>query len=95
MDKRRHERKKKRILIRMNGKPAVLQDISRSGIQLTCATIPGERQVDITIQYEDKTYDLTGLIRWVRRQVTFHSPKNIGISLNNPPKEYLSFIDNL
>ena len=95
MDKRRHERKKKRILIRMNGKPAVLQDISRSGIQLTCATIPGERKVEISIKYEDKTFDLSGLIRWVRRQVTFHSPKNIGISLIRPPKEYLKFIDNL
>lgn len=95
MDKRRHERKKKRILIRMNGKPAVLQDISRSGIQLTCATIPGERQVDVTIVYGDKKFDLTGLIRWVRRQVTFHSPKNIGISLVQPPKEYIQFIDSL
>lgn len=94
-NKRREDRKKKRIIIKMNEKPAVLLDISPKGIKLSAAAIPSKRNVNIIIEFEDKKFNLKGYVRWVKRKVSFHSPKDIGLSIEKAPEEFYKFLDSI
>jgi hypothetical protein len=95
MDKRREERVKKRVVVKLNDKPSILEDISKNGIKLTAAHIPPSRYVDITIEAGEEKLALRGYIRWIKRQITFHSPKKIGLSLIDVPDEYYTFLETL
>jgi len=95
MEKRSAVRKRKRFVLKMNDKPAVLLDISKTGLKLSAAFVPASRHVEISISYNGKSFHLKGNIRWVRRSLSLQSPKDLGIRIVEASEEYLKFVENI
>lgn len=95
MDKREFSRKKKRILLQLNGKPAILLDISRKGIKLSTTSAPASRQVDITINYHDQLIQLKGYVRWIRKTLVMQNTRDIGLSITSAPSEFYQFLETI
>lgn len=92
MEKRREMRVKRRILSSLEDKPAIIVDMSASGIQISMNRPPRDQNVDIKLQIDGKVITLKGDVRWIARVPTSHSANNIGIAIREAPPEYYRFL---
>jgi hypothetical protein len=92
MEKRREMRVKKRVLSSLEDKPAIIVDMSESGIQIAMNRPPRNQNVDIKLQIDGQVITLKGDIRWIERVPTSHSANNIGIAIREAPPEYYRFL---
>jgi hypothetical protein len=93
MEKRKTRRIKKRVMLKIDDKSAILVDISRTGIRYSTATPPKSRQVDILLHCDEQTFNLKGTIRWAKRKVALQKLYDVGVSLDETSEEYSRFID--
>ena len=68
MEKRKIKRIKKRIMVKINNRPAILIDISKGGIKLSSAIVPSKPEVNIEIRDNNQVFNLKGRIRWITRR---------------------------
>ena len=92
MEKRREMRVKRRILSSLEDKPAIIVDMSASGVQISMNRPPRDQNVDIKLQIDGKVITLKGDVRWIARVPTSHSANNIGIAIREAPPEYYRFL---
>lgn len=92
MEKRKEMRVKKRVLSSLEEKPAIIVDMSISGIQISMNRPPRSQNVDIKLQVDGKVITLKGDVRWIARVPTSHSANNIGIAIRDAPPEYFQLL---
>jgi hypothetical protein len=92
MEKRREMRIKKRILSSLEDKPAIVVDISQSGIKISMNRPPQCQNVDIKLQVGGKVIILKGDVRWITRMVSTQATNNIGIAIREAPPEYYQLL---
>ncbi|MBN2347147.1 MAG: PilZ domain-containing protein [Candidatus Aminicenantes bacterium] len=92
MEKRKEMRIKKRILSSLEDKPAIVVDISRSGIKISMNRPPQSQNVDVKLQIGGKVITLKGDVRWITRMVSTHSSNQIGIAIREAPPEYYQML---
>lgn len=92
MEKRKEKRIKKRILSSLEERPAIIVDISQSGIQISMSSSPKNQAVLIRLQIGDKIIDLQGDVRWINKTISTQNSSNIGIAINEAPAEYLQLV---
>jgi len=75
--------------------PAVLIDVSESGMSVKCAHVfPTFKEIGILLNFEGYKLEMKGSVRWVNEHVGRYKDrmKEIGISIPNPPAEYHTFV---
>jgi hypothetical protein len=92
MEKRKETRIKKRILSSLENRPALIVDISRSGIQISMSSTPKNETVGIKLQIGGKSIHLQGNIRWINKAMISQSSSNIGIAIHDAPPEFLQLL---
>jgi len=92
MEKRKEMRIKKRILSSLENKPAIVVDISQSGIKIAMNRPPQCQNVDIKLQIGGKVITLKGDVRWITRMASTQSSNNIGIAIREAPPEYYQLL---
>ena len=92
MEKRKEMRIRKRILSSLEDKPAIVVDISQSGIKIAMNRPPKSQNVDIKLQVGDKVITLKGDIRWITRMAATQSSNQIGIAIREAPPEYYQLL---
>ena len=92
MEKRKEKRVKKRMLSSLEERPAIIVDISQSGIQISMSSKPKNQSVSIKLQIGGKVIDLQGNVRWINKTMFNQTSSNIGIAINDPPAEYLQLL---
>jgi hypothetical protein len=92
MEKRKETRIKKRILSSLENRPALIVDISRSGIQISMSSTPKNQAVGIKLLIGGKTILLNGNIRWINKAMISQSSSNIGIAIQDAPPEFLQLL---
>ena len=92
MDKRKEKRVKKRMLTSLEERPAIVVDISESGIQITMNSTPKNQRVGIKLQIGGKVIEMQGDVRWINKTMFNQNSSNIGIAIENAPTEYLQLL---
>lgn len=92
MEKRKELRIRKRILSSLEEKPAIVVDISQSGIKIAMGRPPKNQMVDIKLQIGGKVLNLKGDVRWITRMVSNQATNNIGIAIREAPPEYYEML---
>jgi hypothetical protein len=92
MEKRKEMRIKKRMLSSLDEKPAIVVDISHSGIKISMSRPPRNQNVDIKLQIGGKVITLKGDIRWINRMISTQASNNIGIAIREAPPEYYQML---
>lgn len=92
MEKRKQKRMRARILVKIDGKSAILNDYSEVGLQVSTNSLPAKKQVDILFNFEGQEIFLKGIIQWIRKQYSLQNNFQIGCALENPPAVYYTFL---
>jgi len=92
MEKRKEKRVRKRMLSSLEERPAIIVDISQSGIQISMSSKPKNQLVSIKLQIGGKVIDLQGDIRWINKTISSQNSSNIGIAIRDAPPEYLQLL---
>ncbi|MFH2108091.1 MAG: PilZ domain-containing protein [Chrysiogenia bacterium] len=92
MEKRKELRIRKRILSSLEEKPAIVVDMSLSGIKISMSRPPRTQTVDIKLQVGEKVINLKGDVRWITRMVSNQVSNNIGIVIREAPPEYYEML---
>lgn len=83
---------RKRMLSSLEEKPAIVIDISQSGIKISMSRPPKSQNVDIKLQIGGKVINLKGDVRWITRMVSNQASNNIGIAIREAPPEYYEML---
>jgi len=92
MEKRKEKRVRKRMLSSLEERPAIIVDISESGIQISMSSTPKNQLVSIKLQIGGKVIDLQGDVRWINKTTSSQNTSNIGIAIREAPAEYLQLL---
>jgi hypothetical protein len=92
VEKRKEKRVKKRILTSVEERPAIIVDISQSGIQISMSSTPKNQLVSIKLQIGAKVINLQGDIRWINKTISSQNSSNIGIAIRDAPAEYIQLL---
>ncbi len=97
MKERPQNRIRKKLLIKVDGHTCVMVDMSRTGMKLVIPFLLKKRQVDITFQVEDMMLEVTGSVRWIRKEPTVYeqSQYQVGLLIADPPEEYVQLVEKL
>jgi len=95
MDRRRHKRIKKSMILEINEKPGKLIDISKSGLRVSTSLVKTPRDIDIVLHNNGKNFGLKGMIHWIRRKNPIQNSKEIGVRVKDAPLEYYNFLNTL
>lgn len=91
-ERRRFERVKKRSILRINQKIALLEDISEEGMLVSVQDVPSYPEVSISAGIHGSDFTLEGVIRWKSEQDDFSGLYSIGIELIEPPLKFRKMI---
>lgn len=81
------------MLSSLEERPAIIVDISQSGIQISMSSKPKNQSVSIKLQIGGKVIDLQGDVRWITKTTASQNSSNIGIAIHNAPAEYLQLLE--
>jgi hypothetical protein len=93
MEKRKQKRVRARVLVKIDGKSGILNDYSDSGLQISTNTVPARKRVDILFTFNGQEVSMKGVIQWIKKRYSLQNTFQIGCALENPPEEYLHFLD--
>jgi len=80
------------MLSSLEERPAIIVDISESGIQISMSSTPKNQLVSIKLQIGGKVIDLQGDVRWINKTTSSQNTSNIGIAIREAPAEYLQLL---
>jgi hypothetical protein len=95
VERRRHPRVEHRTLARVNGKAAMLFDVSRSGLKLSSPLHPPAGAVEVELDTGGGSLSLKGMVRWIGTRRSFSSLLDFGVEIIDPPPGYLDFVGRL
>ena len=73
-------------VMRVDGKTAVLTNISMNGVLVTSRWLPANREVSVNMTVNQQEFELDGVIQWVRRQSASQKYHEMGILFPNTPE---------
>jgi hypothetical protein len=79
----------------VDGKTAVLNNISVNGALVTSRWLPASREVCVNMTLNQREFQLEGIIQWVRRQSTTKSYHEMGIIFPNAPEHYVATLEEM
>lgn len=96
-EERQLDRINKKLLIKADGQTCVVTDMSKNGIHLIIPGLLKKQIVDIHFQMDNLILEMKGFIRWIKKEPTVYEQVQyqVGLSLIDPPEEYISLIDSL
>ena len=94
-EKRRHPRIEHRTTVRIDGRTAMLFNVSRGGLKLSSPFTPPIGAVAIEVETGDETFRMQGIVRWVGARRSFSNLLDFGVEILDPPPGYLEFIGRL
>lgn len=94
-EKRRHPRIEHRTSVRIDGRTAMLFNVSRGGLKLSSPLAPPAGAVAIEVEAGDETFRLQGVVRWVGTRRSFSNLLDFGVEIVDPPAAYLEFVERL
>lgn len=94
-EKRRHPRIEHRTTVRIDGRTAMLFNVSQGGLKLSSPFIPPTGAVAIEVETGDEAFRLQGIVRWVGTRRSFSNLLDFGVEILDPPPDYLEFIGRL
>lgn len=83
------------MLSSLENRPAIIVDISQSGIQISMSSTPKNQLVTVKLQIGGKVINLRGDIRWINKTISTQNSSNIGIAIHEAPPEYLQLFKGL
>ncbi len=92
MEKRKELRVKKRALSSLEDKPAIIVDMSLSGIQISMNRPPRNQNVVIKLQVNGQVITIKGDVRWIGRTPSSASANHVGIAIREAPDEYYQML---
>ena len=95
MERRKDKRFPKRMIAKINSKPCLIDNISRTGVKFFIPVIPEGSDIVISLKADEKTIKLKGFIRWSCEDAANQSLKEIGVYVENGSREYCEFVKNL
>ncbi len=100
MDNRKEDREKKQIRVRLKDEdatyPATVTGISKKGMSVkTSQVFPTFKVLDVLVKIAHSMIPIKGSVRWVNELPGSEENERyeIGISLQNPPPEYVNHFD--
>jgi len=91
-EKRKFERLKRRSILHLNNKTALLEDISEEGILVSAQEVPAYPEVSILIKLLKSEFEIKGKIKWRSSRDDFSGLFSIGIELIDPPEKFRKLI---
>lgn len=91
-ERRKYQRVKKRSILRVNDKIALLEGISEQGMLISVLEIPGSPEIKISAKLMNKNFDLTGYIKWKSMLDDFSGLYSIGVELADPTGEFRKMV---
>ena len=82
-------------LMCVDGKAAVMNNISVSGVLVTSRWLPASREVSVNMTLNRREFQLEGIIQWVRRQTAAKSYHEMGILFPNAPGQYIDTLEEI
>ena len=76
------------IKIKVEGKAAVLVDVSKKGLQLIIPFYPKNPSIVVTFELDDKIYEIHGKVHWVSDSPFSDNQFQVGLSIVKAPEEY-------
>jgi hypothetical protein len=92
VERRKKNRFKKRVAISVDGKPAILNNISQEGIQVSMSGMPVSRNVKVVMQMDDFSIEVHGVVMWVKKNTFLYQPNLFGISITTSSPEYTQLV---
>jgi len=83
------------MLLEVNDSPGTLLDISRNGMRLSTVLPRTSRHIDIALHADGGTYNVQGMIHWMRQRHGSDKFKEMGVRVHEAPQEYYQFLDGL
>lgn len=94
-ERRRHLRVEHRTTVRIDGRTAMLFNVSRGGLKLSSPFTPPAGAVAIEVETGEETFRLRGEVRWVSSRRSFSNLLDFGVEILDPPPDYLEFVGRL
>lgn len=82
-------------VMRVDGKTAVLTNISTNGVLVTSRWLPANREVSVNMTLNQLEFELDGVIQWVRRQSASQKYHEMGILFPNAPDLFIDALDEM
>ena len=95
MEKRTSDRIKKRLQIKLNGKPAMLVNLNRVGLQLMVPVPPKNKKVKVILNVEGGDIALDAHIRWAQRIPGLRPMVHLGMSIEEAPENFYELLDKI
>jgi hypothetical protein len=93
MEKRKEKRFKQRIIVKIDNTPGLIIDLAKNGIQASITAAPKRRRIDLNISVDNVEYAMQGYVRWARKVPALTNLVHLGITIINPPADYIRFIE--
>jgi len=95
MEKRSDFRQRTRCFLKIDNKTGVLNDISKTGLNIATPVIPKKRRVKVELDLGEKKIVFSALIMWVRRKITYGDKNIIGLAVLNSSKDFKEFYESI
>ncbi len=79
----------------VDGKTAVLNNISVNGVLVTSRWLPASREVSVNVMLNEREFELIGIVQWVRRQSAAKTYHEMGILIPNAPEPYIDALEEM
>lgn len=94
-EKRGHRRIEHITMVKVDGKTAMLFNISKSGLKLSSPFQPRPGNVDIALETDEEVFELKGTVRWVSGRRSFSNMMDFGVEIIAPPPAYIALLEKL
>lgn len=88
MDKRQEQRKKARILVKIDGKSAIMNNFSQKGMQVSANSAPTRKHIEISFNFSGQDFTLRGSIQWIHKRFAGQNAYQFGCQLIETPLIY-------
>ena len=94
-EKRKSQRVKKAMPLKINSEKGMLIDISRGGLGISPEIIPVGEIIYVQLKVKEEVINLQGKIKWISFRKTMEGACHVGFSITKAPEAYYKFVDNL
>lgn len=91
------ERIKKKLVVKVNDRKCLMEDLSKVGMRLVVPFLLKSRDINVVFQMEDELLSLDCRVCWIKKELNiYHQPQyQVGLYIPEPSDEYSRMVDNL
>jgi hypothetical protein len=96
-DVRHIERFKKKLVVKVDDRKCMMEDISRVGMRLLVPFLLRSRDINVVFQLEDELLSLDCRVCWIKKELNiYQQPQyHVGLYIPEPTEEYTRLVDKL